>query len=234
MINKSLNFGRDIIISWVRKHSLKNMNILDIGCGAGTDLINISKSCPDKNISLFGIELDNPSIIKAQNHGIKVSKIDIEKNSFPFDRSVFDLIIANQIIEHTKEIFWIFSEISRVLKPKALCIVGVPNLASLHNRLLLLLGKQPTCIHLLGPHVRGITKPSLVEFITKDGYFRIIEVKGANFYPFPELIAKPLSKLLPTFSVCIFFLIERTEKTGNFVNVLKRVNFATPYFTGKS
>ena len=53
-------------------------------------------------------------------------------------------MIANQILEHTKEVFWIWHEIARVLAPQGQLILGVPNLASAHNRLLLLLGRQPT------------------------------------------------------------------------------------------
>jgi len=75
----------------------------------------------------------------AQQQGIVVHSLDIERDRFPYADASVDLIVANQIIEHTKEIFFIFSEISRVLKTGGLAIIGVPNLGSLHNRIALLL-----------------------------------------------------------------------------------------------
>lgn len=140
----------------------------------------------------------------------------------------------NQLLEHTKEIFWIFGEISRVLKPKGMCIVGVPNLASFHNRLFLCGGRQPTSIRMLGPHVRGITKKDFIDFIETDGFFKVTGFKGSNFYPFPCTIAKVLSKLFPSAAVSIFFQIQRTEREGNFLEVLDTRFFETPWWKGES
>jgi len=143
-----------------------------------------------------------------------------------------DLIVANQIIEHTKEIFWIFSEIVRVLKPGGACIVGVPNLASFHNRIALLLGMQPTTIELLGPHVRGITAPSFKNFITYGNYFQVSATTGANFYPFPSPMGTYLAKTFPALSVCLFFILIRTGKNGSFLEVLDDNFYETPFFRG--
>ena len=111
--------------------------------------------------------------------------------------------------------------------------MGIPNLASLHNRIILLFGEQPTSIEMLSAHVRGITKPSFTRFITADGYFHLIDVKGSNFYPFPPCISRVLSKLFPTLSTALFLLIQRTNKEGNFTDVLKSRFFETPYFIGR-
>ena len=72
--------------------------------------------------------------------------VDIERNSLPFANEPLQVILSNQTLEHVKEIFWIFHEVSRVLKTNGYLIIAVPNLASLHNRLLLLLGMQPSCL----------------------------------------------------------------------------------------
>ena len=49
-------------------------------------------------------------------------------------------------------------EFSRVLKVGGQIIVGLPNLAALHRRILLLLGKQPTCIRANGALSEGSLK----------------------------------------------------------------------------
>jgi hypothetical protein len=110
--------------------------------------------------------------------------------------------------------------------------VGIPNLAALHNRILLLLGVQPTCIEILSAHVRGFTRSGFREFATSDGYFLMEEVRGGNFYPFPPSVARPMARVFPGFSVCLFFLLRRTGKKGNFLQVLDTRYFETPYYRG--
>jgi len=232
-----LNYGRDIVSTWAADYlsglGKDTANILDIGLGSGTDILNIKKAIPNIDCNLYGIESYEPSAERARRNGINVANINIECQPLPFENGYFDIVIANQIIEHTKEIFWIFSEISRVLKKGARVIIGVPNMASLHNRIALLVGLHPTSSRLLSAHVRGITKASFIPFITCGGYFDVVDIKGANFYPFPESVSVPLSKLFPTLSAAIFFLVERTMKDGLFIDVLRSKFVDTPYFTGE-
>ncbi len=157
----------------------------------------------------------------------------MENNIFPYKDESFDVIMANQVLEHTKEIFWIFSEVSRVLKKDGIFIIGVPNLASLHNRIALLVGMQPPSIKVLVHHVRGYVEKSFIEFIETDDYFKCLETKGSNFYPFPKKISRILSKILKNMSVSTFYLVKCTEKNGNFKEILKNRFFETPYFIGK-
>lgn len=227
-------YGRDIVQKFA-KFSLSdfdNGKILDIGCGTGTDLYNLQKAFSNKKFAYYGIESYTPNIKIANENNIETFDINIEKDVFPFSPNCIDFIIANQVIEHTKEIFWIFSEISRILKPGRHAVIGVPNLASLHNRILLLFGRHPSAIKLLSAHVRGITYESFKEFIETDGYFQLIDFKGAHFYPFPRRIGRILGKMFPYFSVGIFFLIQRTEKKGKFISVLEQRPLETPYFKG--
>lgn len=192
---EELNYGRDIIVKWAEEYAInkKELKILDLGLGKGEDLLNIRK-CKDIYIELYGLESYEPNIIKAQQNNINVCQFNLENNIFPYKDGSFDIIIANQVLEHTKEIFWIFSEVSRVLKKDSIFIIGVPNLASLHNRIALLVGMQPPSIKVLGPHVRGYVEKSFIEFIEADDYFKCLETKGSNFYPFPEKISRILSK----------------------------------------
>lgn len=230
------NYGRDIVISMVNEYAQKNnsekLKILDLGVGTGTDLDGIRTGIKEKKFELYGVECQEPCIKQAKEKGIKVFQADIEKDGLPFEDKYFDVIIANQVIEHTKEIFWVFSEISRVLKKDGIVIVGVPNLAAFHNRILLLLGKQPSCIEVLGPHVRGMTKNAFVKFITTDGYFTVVRMKGSGFYPFPAHISRVLRTIFPTLSVGLFFMCQRTGENGRFIDVLKSRRFETNYFEG--
>jgi ubiquinone/menaquinone biosynthesis C-methylase UbiE len=231
-----LNYGRDIIVSMATDHLVTiegPVRVLDVGFGHGADLLNIRQIDPEREVSLYGIDAYGPSVEDGAGKGIQASLLDVETERLPFDDQYFDIVVANQIIEHTKDIFWIFSEISRVVKPNGIVIVGVPNLAALHCRLLLLWGDQPSCIEMLGAHVRGITKDAFERFITADGYFAVQEVKGTNFYPFPPLMAKVLSRALPTLSVCLIIRIRRTPKPGTFIEVLETRFYETDYWKGE-
>lgn len=232
-----LDYGRDVIINMLSKYvsdiDRGTVKILDLGVGEGEDLKNIKGHFSSRRLSLYGIDSHEAHVRKAKEMGISVYCLNIEKEKLPFENKFFNIIIANQIIEHTKEIFFIFSEISRVLSYGGIVIVGFPNLAALHNRILLLLGRQPICSRMLGPHVRSITKGAFRAFITADGYFEILEVQGSNFYPFPPSIAKQLSRISPTLSISLYFCCRRTEKQGRFIDVLKTRYYETPYYLGE-
>jgi SAM-dependent methyltransferase len=239
-----LNYGRDIISDWALQYikmQYKNKNqsefiIFDQGCGHGDDLLLIKNKVlndPELNavqLTLYGIENYAPFVKECKGKGITVFSIDLEKEVYPMHDATVDIIITNQVLEHTKEIFWIMEQFTRILKPGGLLIIGVPNLASLHNRILLLFGEQPTAQQSLGPHVRGFTLPDLKRFVEVQGYFKFIERKGSNFYPFPPSISKILSKIFPSLAWGLFAKFERTNKHGSFLDYLKENFLETPYY----
>jgi SAM-dependent methyltransferase len=243
---EELNYGREIIAAWgadayyttervAGRGAARPFRALDIGCGHGTDLKNIRAAAGDPaDLELHGVESFAPNVKECRAAGIATYALDIERDSLPGADGDFDLVSANQVLEHTKEVFWICAEAARVLRPGGRLIVGVPNIASLHNRLLLLFGQQPTQIQTLSAHVRGFTKPDFRRFIEAGAYYRLIAYRGSNFYPFPPGVAKPLARLFPTLAWGSFYLLERTEKRGDFLECLGGDgNFLeTPFYGG--
>lgn len=228
--DRSLNYGVRIIKSWLKKIEVEN--VLDIGAGKGRDL-KILKS--EKNVTnLHAIESFHDSVELLRKEGINVHEIDVEKEKFPFEEESLDLIIANQVLEHCKEIFWIHHEIFRTLKVGGFLIVGVPNLAAYYNRFnLAFFGSQPNCISLDGAHVRAFTKHGYKNFLKRaiSGRFEIKDFKGANFVPFPNKFANFMSDLFPNSSTCIFFLIKKSsEYDGDFLKITN--NLETPFWIG--
>jgi SAM-dependent methyltransferase len=159
-----------------------------------------------------------------------VASLNLETDEFPYSDEYFDIIVINQVLEHVKEFFWIVSEINRVLKNGGLLIIGVPNLASWHNRLLLLLGQQPTSIRILGPHVRGYTKNDLVMTMNTYGGFELYDYGGSNFYPFPPFISKIFSKFFPLGSVSLFCAFKKIKQSTfkEFLSERLETNFKMP------
>lgn len=236
-----LNYGREIIADWGARYLLENGGgvVFDTGCGHGDDLIGIRRRFEELGgdasaLRLTGVEGYEPFVKECRALGIETFDLDIERDLLPFADASVDVIVTNQVLEHTKEIFWIMSEYARILKPGGCLIIGVPNLASLHNRLLLLAGLHPTAQQSLSAHVRSFTLSDLKQFTETGGFFTFVARRGSNFYPFPPAISRPLARLFPSMAWGLFAQFRRTNQKGSFLSCLEgEENFLeTPFYGG--
>src|SRR5574337_450901 len=232
MIDRSLNYGRHHIRGFLSSAGAYR-TVLDIGAGQGDDLLLAKNIRPDARI--HGVEVYDEYAIRLRQKGIDVHSLDIERDRLPFsDRSV-DIIIANQILEHVKELFWIFHEITRVLPVGGKMILGIPNLASLHNRILLAFGRQPSPLKNNSAHIRGYTRGDLAMFLEScfPGGFELVKFGGSNFYPFPPVLARPLARMFPSLAWGIFFLFEKKrDYAGEFLLYPVREKLETNFYLG--
>jgi SAM-dependent methyltransferase len=208
---------------------------VDLGCGWGGDLMVVRRNHP--GAQCIGIDVGSWNKESLLGAGIETLVLDIETQSLPFDDETLDMVIANQVLEHTKQVFFINHEIFRTLKVGGLLYLGVPNVLSLHNRLLGLVGVHPTCAKLISGHVRVFSKRDVIFFYeTIAGRFTALEgFYGAQFYPFPRRIARPLATLLPSLAVSIFFLIRKMAAyEGEFVDWLPKAELETNFYSGKA
>jgi SAM-dependent methyltransferase len=229
MESKSLNYGRHLLSKWIARVP-KCDHALDLGAGPGDDLHIVKNKFP--TAQLYGVDSNINFTRELTDAGINSIQLNLERDQLPFDDESIDFIIANQILEHVKEVFWVLHEVSRVLKREGQLFVGVPNLASLHNRLLLLLGLQPTCLRNYSAHVRGFTRHDFTKLINRawNSGYEMLEFGGSNFYPFPSFIARPASSILPRLSVSIFFLFKKVE---TYIDAFIRFpHFQTNFFIG--
>ncbi len=210
MIDKRLNYGRHHITDFL-KTAAPFKTVVDLGAGHGDDLLAARQYSPD--VQLIALENYPSYIAELEGKGISVFSSNIERDRLPFDDNTVDVIIMNQILEHVKEVFWIMHEVTRVLKVNGHFIIGVPNLASLHNRLLLLFGNQPTCIQNDSAHVRGYTRNDINKLLDSGfkGGYALVKSGGSNFYPFPPSMAKPLARLFPTMAWGMFLCFKKNR-----------------------
>jgi SAM-dependent methyltransferase len=232
-IDRDLNYGRGAVEAYLRMKRGPRV-ILDLGAGQGDDLERARRVHPAAE--LHALECDPQKCRRLTARGFVVWQLDIERAQLPFASESVDVIIANQIFEHLKEIFWVFHEISRVLTMQGLLVLSAPNLASLHNRLLLLAGRQPTVLNLASAHVRGFTVPGLLHFLNTcfPGGYRMVARTGANFYPFPPAIAKPLARLLPGLAWGIVVALEKTRAYNDqFIRFVRQQQLETNFYVGE-
>jgi SAM-dependent methyltransferase len=231
-VDKNLNYGRKVIDKYISKIGPLSV-ALDIGAGEGLDLQTVLKY--NNNCKAVAVE---PFLIfqkMLKNKGITPISIDIERDFLPIEECSVDLIIMNQVLEHIKDIFWVLHNVSLALKNGGHLIIGVPNLSSLHNRLLLALGLQPTSIGNHSAHIRGYTYSDVQRLfnLCAPGTFDFISAEGANFYPFPPFIANPLARLWSGGAVSRFYLLKKVNEYDNgFIEYPVKTNLNTRFFTG--
>lgn len=175
--------------------SARVSTLLDVGCWDGGTTIEYARAAGGARA--YGIEVFQDPASQAAGRGISVAVMDLERDRFPWADQSIDLVVCNQVFEHLKNVWLPMSEIARVLRAGGHLVFSVPNLASLHNRALLALGRQPTSIRTFGPHVRGFTLGEVRAFLSAGGIFRIRRTTAAGFYPLPAAWARPFAALLP-------------------------------------
>ncbi len=98
---------------------------------AGTQLERVS-----------GVEVVPTAADEARARGVEVQVADLN-DPLPYDDGSFDLVHANQVIEHVSDLDRFVSEARRVLRPGGRAVVCTENLASWHNVAALVVGYMP-------------------------------------------------------------------------------------------
>ncbi len=110
--------------------------------------------------------------------------VDLESARFPAADDFFDLVVWNRDLVTVKNAEAALLEASRILRPGGLMVLALPNLAALHNRLVLLTGRQPTTLHLgNGDHIRGFTISAMTAYLRRDLGFQVERITGVGLAP---------------------------------------------------
>lgn len=195
----------------IRSDTGRPLNVLDVGCWDGENAERYRRILGGW---ARGIEVFQEPASKARSLGIDVAEVDLEAARFPWDDSSVDVVVANQVFEHLKNVWLPMTEIARVLAPGGTLVFSVPNLASFHNRLMLAAGLQPSSIRTFGPHVRGYTYRQARNFVEFGDYFRVIRTVGVGFYPLPAELSSLLSNIWVSASHTPVIIAERIAPAG--------------------
>jgi SAM-dependent methyltransferase len=167
--------------------------LLDVGCWDGAFSQRCGAALGAERI--LGVEVYPGPAAAAEQRGLEVARVDLETERLPWAEESADVLVCNQVLEHLKNVWLPMAEMHRVLRPGGHAVFSVPNLASLHNRALLALGRQPTSIRVFGPHVRGFALREFSAFLARDGAYEIERRLSAGFYPLRGPWSRPLSAL---------------------------------------
>lgn len=169
--------------------------LLDIGSSKE----EISELLIAQGIDVYGLDFDEAAVERAKKIGVKAKVHDVSKG-LPFEDKTFDLIFAGEIIEHLVDTDDFLKEIHRVLREDGELIITTPNMASLENRLRLLLGRQPLYVDYTSRgdnHVRAYVPRALVDQL-KEKQFSIKVCTGSFVPPFFYSLFKGFTqKMMP-------------------------------------
>jgi SAM-dependent methyltransferase len=184
-------------------------SLLDLGCDDGAWTLLLGQQCRAE--SIHGIEIVEDRANQARAKGIQVLSGDLSKD-LPIEADGFDVVHANQVIEHVPDVDQFAAQIYRALKPGGVAIVSTENTSSWHNVFAALLGWQIFSLTNLSEKRLGIGNPlalhrgennhlkswthkvlfsyrGLKEFFECHG-FEVTALRGAGYYPLPAIFGK--------------------------------------------
>lgn len=203
-----------------------NAKLLDLGCDNGEWTLKLANKIKTKHI--YGIEINTDAAEMARKKGIKVKSSDLN-DPFPFQDNCFDIIHANQVIEHIVNVDKFIQEICRILKPNGYIVISTENLSGIDNLLALFIGQQAFSQHIseiyhignkFSPHYQkkmGLKSWTHKTIFTYYGLQQLLNAYGietnkvlaSGFFPFPNIF----SKIDPIHS---HFIVVKAKKVEQF------------------
>ncbi len=170
---------RNFILKIIKKYTkISSLNILDVGCGTGALMIELSHF---GNIS--GIDIAQTAIDFCKTRGISDVKVG-NALDIPYSDNSFDVVLALDVLEHIKEDELAIKELKRVLKPNGILITFVP-------AFMILWGITDT----ISEHYRRYTRKDFKKKILSSG-LDIVIISYFNFFLFiPILIVRKIVNL---------------------------------------
>jgi ubiquinone/menaquinone biosynthesis C-methylase UbiE len=190
--------------------TFKPYKIIDVGCGDGTTTLRVANYFNLNMNNVYGVDYDD-ALVNTSKQLFNVNKIDLETDDIPFEDNTFDLVICNQVLEHLKHYRKVIDDLIRITSEKGYIIIGIPNLSHLINRIYLLFGRQPLCIHLDSSHVRSFTHKNFSKMLISLKMVKLLECNGSLMYPLPYFIANRIKGHFTGLSGYVCYLLQKVK-----------------------
>jgi 2-polyprenyl-3-methyl-5-hydroxy-6-metoxy-1,4-benzoquinol methylase len=158
-------------VGWTRRRP----RVLDVGCAYGGFLVAMGR----RGASVTGIELD-PRLLALARINLQEQAIDADlvqgdaTSRHPRFRGRFDLVIANDLVEHVASLERFLENLSEWLSPAGMAYLEIPN------------GAHPPFVASDGHH--GLFGITLLDFEEASRYIRALNPNGRyDTYRYPDL-----------------------------------------------
>ncbi len=183
----SFNFVRlKYIRKQIRRKSMKNLKILDIGCGGGL----LCEPLKRLEANVTGIDTNRKAIDIAREHSLK-NKLKIDYRNIDLDdlkSEKFDLITCMEVLEHTSDVNKIVAKSKTLLKENGVFIGSTINKTLMSYILALFFAERILKIVPKGTHDwNKLIKPNYLKKIFIVNGFYNFEFCGVSYNPFRNL-----------------------------------------------
>ncbi len=165
---------RRVLLAALERLGVEADSILDVGCGAGTNLDLLSERYPAGRIVGIDIEID-PLRYCRSDRPLPVAQADAAH--LPFAPASFDLVCALDALEHVADDASTLEGLHRVCRPGGTLLATVPAFSFLWGN-----------VDVSGRHYRRYGRRQLVERIAAAG-FSVRFVRFFNTLLFPPIAA---------------------------------------------
>tara|TARA_B100000674_G_C37872204_1_gene930071 strand:+ start:346 stop:1074 length:729 start_codon:yes stop_codon:yes gene_type:complete len=165
---------------------LKNLNILDIGCGGGL----LTEPMTNLGATVTGIDASSRNIeiakIHAKKNNLKINYKCASPENFISDEK-FDIILNMEIVEHVEDVNYFIKKSSEFLKSDGIMFIATLN-RSLKSYIFAILGAEYILRWLpIGTHEWSkFLKPEELLSITEKNSLKLEDISGVTFNPLKD------------------------------------------------
>ena len=182
---------------------------IDLGCDNGDFSLTLARQIGTKNVSGVGIVIERLAL--ARERGMTGYAFDLN-GTFDLGTEAFDVVHANQVIEHLSNSDTFLDELYRILKPGGYAVISTENASSWCNIAASVCGLQifsltnfsskrtaignPFNLHNTDGdrieswnHVRIYNVFGLRDYFKVVG-FRVEAIRGAGYFPLPAIFGR--------------------------------------------
>ncbi|HVS32435.1 MAG TPA: class I SAM-dependent methyltransferase [Thermoanaerobaculia bacterium] len=212
MYENASEMNRRNLITLARRagggHGVKRL--LDLGCDDGMWSRRLAEAVGAEEI--HGVEVVEEQARRAKANGVQVYTIDLNRPLTDLPSNAFDVVHANQVIEHVSSVDLFVSEVYRVLKPGGHAVISTENGSSWHNVFAAAMGWQIFSLTNVSSLKAGLGNPfaiqrgadpftgtwthktifnyrGLIEMFRAHG-FRSVSIAGAGYFPLPAFLGR--------------------------------------------
>ena len=151
----------------------RGKRVLDVGCGAGTDLARFAKG----GAIVSGVDISPSAVALAKQNfaqqGLQGDLREADGERLPFDADTFDFVFAHGVVQYTADDRALVAEVRRVLKPGGTAVFQVYNRISWLHALSKVM-KVPL-EHEDAPVLKRYSAGEFTRLLTGFGSIRIVE-----------------------------------------------------------